>query len=145
MVLGLPCGSDGKESAYGKEKKKKNLLTVGGTQVQSLGWSVPWRREPTPVFLPGKSMDREAWQTIVHAVAESGTTELLTLALGFVVYVGHIQVTCRELENEVFNLYVEANFFIKYIIDADSKPWIFSNILKVKTSSNILTSYVSNI
>ena len=27
------------------------------TQVQSLGWTIPWRRawQPTPVFLPGES------------------------------------------------------------------------------------------
>ena len=35
----------------------------------------PWRRkrQPTPVFLPGKSMDRGAWQAIVHGVAKSRT------------------------------------------------------------------------
>ena len=35
----------------------------------------PWRREwlPTPIFLPGDSMDRGAWQAIVHGVAKSPT------------------------------------------------------------------------
>ena len=35
----------------------------------------PWRRKrpPTPVFLPGKSMDRGAWQAIVHGAAKSWT------------------------------------------------------------------------
>ena len=28
---------------------------------------------PTPVLLPGKSMDREAWKAAVHAVAKSWT------------------------------------------------------------------------
>ena len=34
---------------------------------------IPWRREwqPTPVFLPGESMDRGAWQATVHGVAMS--------------------------------------------------------------------------
>ena len=35
----------------------------------------PWRREwpPTPVFLPGESMDRGAWRATVHGVAKSQT------------------------------------------------------------------------
>ena len=34
----------------------------------------PWRREwhPTPVFLPGKSMDRGAWQATVHGFTRVG-------------------------------------------------------------------------
>ena len=34
----------------------KNPPSVRETQVQSLSWEVPWRREwlPTPVFLPGQ-------------------------------------------------------------------------------------------
>ena len=34
---------------------------------------------PTPVFLPGESQDRGAWQAIVHEVTESDTTERLPL------------------------------------------------------------------
>ena len=36
---------------------------------------VPWRRkwQPTVVFLPGKSMDRRAWQATAHGVAKSQT------------------------------------------------------------------------
>ena len=43
--------------------------------VQSMGWEDPWRREwqPTPVFLPGNSMDRGCWWAIVHGVAKSQT------------------------------------------------------------------------
>ena len=35
---------------------------------------IPWRRkwQPTPVFLPGKSMDRGAWWATVHGVAIVG-------------------------------------------------------------------------
>ena len=38
---------------------------------------IPWRRawQPTPVFLPGESMDRGAWRATVHGVTESYTTE----------------------------------------------------------------------
>ena len=37
------------------------------TQVRSLGWEAPLEKEmaPSPVFLPGKSMDRGAWWATV--------------------------------------------------------------------------------
>ena len=44
---------------------------------------MPWRRkwQPTPVFLPGKSVDRGAWRAIVHGVTKkSDTTEQLSTA-----------------------------------------------------------------
>ena len=36
---------------------------------------IPWRRkwQPTPVFLPGESMDRGAWRATVHGVTQSWT------------------------------------------------------------------------
>ena len=36
---------------------------------------IPWEREwlPAPVFLPGESMDRGAWQATVHGVMTSRT------------------------------------------------------------------------
>ena len=39
-----------------KAETVKNLPAMQETQVQSLGWEIPWRREwlPTPVFLPGE-------------------------------------------------------------------------------------------
>ena len=40
---------------------------------------IPWRRkwQPTTVFLPGKSMDRGAWQTTVHGVAKESFVQLV--------------------------------------------------------------------
>ena len=42
--------------AYLVAQLVKNLLAMGKTWVQSLGWKIPWRRErlPTPVFWPGE-------------------------------------------------------------------------------------------
>ena len=53
----------------------KNLPAMWETWVRSLGRKIPWRREwlPTPVFLPGNSMDKGAWQATVHGVAKSRT------------------------------------------------------------------------
>ena len=63
VFKGFPCSSDGKESEMQE------------TQVWSLGWEDPWRKEwqPTLVFVPENSMDRGAWQAIVHGVAKSRT------------------------------------------------------------------------
>ena len=43
--------------------------------VQSLGGEDPWEKawQPTPVILPGKSMERGAWWAIVYRVAKSQT------------------------------------------------------------------------
>ena len=47
--------------------------------IDKIPWSRKW--QPTPVFLPGKSygfpMDRGAWLTVAHGVAELDMTELL--------------------------------------------------------------------
>ena len=53
----------------------KNLLPSQETWFDSWVRKVPWRRkwQPTAVFLPGKSMDRRAWQAIAHGVAKSQT------------------------------------------------------------------------
>ena len=57
----------------------KNLPTMQETQIQSLGWEIPFRREwlGTPIFLPGEFMDRGAWRTTVHGLKELGVTEQL--------------------------------------------------------------------
>ena len=36
---------------------------------------IPWRRvwQPTPVFLPGESMNRGAWQAVIHRVTKNWT------------------------------------------------------------------------
>ena len=46
-----------------------------GEAIQSWVRKVLWRRkwQPTPVFLPRKSMDRGAWWATVHSIAKSWT------------------------------------------------------------------------
>ena len=65
----------------------KQLCFPGGSVVKNLpddsgdmhlipgSGRFPWRRkwQPTPLFLPGKSMDRGAWQATVHGVTKSQT------------------------------------------------------------------------
>ena len=45
------------------------------TQFDPWVGKIPWRRkwQPTPVFLPGESMDRGAWPATVRGVAKSWT------------------------------------------------------------------------
>ena len=64
------CGLNGKESAC----NTGNLGLIPGSG------RFPWRREwqPTPVFLPGESHNRRAWQVTVHGITEElNTTEWL--------------------------------------------------------------------
>jgi len=41
--------------------------------VRKIPWSRKW--EPTPVYLPGNPMNREAWQATVHGVRQHLVTE----------------------------------------------------------------------
>ena len=49
------------------------------SRVQSLGMEDPLEKKwkPIPVFLPGKSHDRGAWQATVHGELESDMPERL--------------------------------------------------------------------
>ena len=53
----------------------KNLPPRQETWFDPWVGKVPWRRkwQPTAVFLPGKSMDRRAWQATAHGVGKSQT------------------------------------------------------------------------
>ena len=70
-VRAFPGGTSGKEPACQCRRGKRRGFDP---------WvrKIPWRRawQPTPVFLPGESMDRGAWQATVHRVAQPDTTEV---------------------------------------------------------------------
>ena len=68
VLSGFSDGSADEESAC-------NAGDTGDTgSIPGLG-RVPWRRkwQPTPVFLLGNPMDREAWQATVQGVTKSWT------------------------------------------------------------------------
>ena len=62
-------------------KNQPAIQETKKTQVQSLGWKIPWRGkwQPTPVFLPGTSHGQSSLVGYSHEVPESGMTEPLTL------------------------------------------------------------------
>ena len=61
VAMGFPGGSVG-----------KNAPASTGDGFSPWVGKIPLRKEwpPTPVFLPGKSMDRGAWQGTVYGVTE---------------------------------------------------------------------------
>ena len=63
MWKGFPGSSDGKASACN-----------AGLGFDPWVGKIPWRRkwQPTPVFLPGESMEGGAWWAIVHGIARVG-------------------------------------------------------------------------
>ena len=55
----------------------KNHLKCRGPGFSPYTGEIPWRRKrlPTPVFLPGESQERGAWQATAHGGTEGQTTE----------------------------------------------------------------------
>ena len=56
-------------------KKKKSFCQCRRPRFDTQVRKIPWRskRQPTPVFLPGKWHDRGAWRATVREVAKSRT------------------------------------------------------------------------
>ena len=65
IIVGLPWWISGKEFACQCRRHRFDPWVR----------KIPWRRkwQPTPVFLPGKSMDRGAWWATVHGVTKNQT------------------------------------------------------------------------
>ena len=90
-IIGLPRWLSGKESSYQCRRCRR------------LGFDpwvrkIPWRREwqPTPIFLPGESMDRGAWRAIVYEVAKS-LIQLSTHTHGSSVQFSSVTQSCPTL------------------------------------------------
>ena len=65
----IPSGSAGKGPACQCRRCRRHRFDPWAGKI-------PWRRkwqpkQPTPVFFPGKSMDKGAWKATVHGVAKS--------------------------------------------------------------------------
>ena len=67
---GLPILCSGKESTCQCKRCKR---CGSNPWVRKIPWIRKW--QPATVFLPGNSMDREAWQATVHGVAELDMTQ----------------------------------------------------------------------
>jgi len=65
LSTGFPGGSGNKESVCQCRRSSFDLWVR----------KMPSRRkwQPTPIFLPGRSMDRGTWRARVHGVAKSQT------------------------------------------------------------------------
>ena len=82
----------------------KNLPAIQETLVWSLGWKIPWRRkrQPTPVFLPGKFCgQRNLVGYSSWGCKESDTTEPFTpftffLHLGLILKIDSGKMECRS-------------------------------------------------
>ena len=70
MLTWLPGGASGKEPTCQCRRHKRHKFDPW---VRKIPWKRAW--QPTPVFLPGESQDREVWAT-VHGVSESDKTEV---------------------------------------------------------------------
>ena len=74
-------GVSGKEPAFQCGRHKRHGFNP---------WvrKIPWRKEwqPTPVFLPGESMDRGTWQAAVHGFTQSQTW-LKQLSINIYIYI----------------------------------------------------------
>ena len=71
--LGLTWWLSGKESACQCRRCRRCGFN---TRVRKIPWRRKW--QPTPIFLPGKSLQRGAWQATVHGVAESDMSDWAT-------------------------------------------------------------------
>ena len=88
---------------------------------------IPWRRvwQPTPAFLPGKSLDRGAWWAPVHGVRKSWTqlnTHLPAQLIQNVVLVLGVQESEPVIHTHIYLLsdYFSFQVITKYWVQFDS-------------------------
>ena len=73
-VWSFPGGTSCKESACQCRRYRRCEFDPC---IRKILWKRIWK--PTPVFLPGESHERGAWQAAIHGVAELDTAERLSI------------------------------------------------------------------
>ena len=68
LLPGFSQWYSGKESAWWCRRRKRHGFNPW---IRKIPWSKKW--QPTPIFLPGKFMDRETWWATVPGVTKSRT------------------------------------------------------------------------
>ena len=111
---------------------------------------IPWRRkcQPTPMFLPGDSMDKGAWKAIVHGIEKSWTQLTNTFTLFSCCY-----LTCKisDLQNQVLMRIKEVPVNHKYKAWRTAVPlwrvtpsWAYPLLIHLKYSNSLQSKIFRN-
>ena len=114
---------------------------------------IPWRRkwQPTPVFLPGESMDRGVLWDIVHGVGHKEQTEHTHSTLGIVCYISNFIEWFFLNSICIFHICVfvisRATFWTIYVVFKVILPKVFDmklflNLSETTIGNSTLSIYI---
>ena len=124
--MGFPGGVSGKEPACQCRRHKRRGFNPGVGKI-------PWRRaqQPTPVFLPGYSVDRGTWRATVHSVAKSRTRLKLLIRMHSH---NHSTISSKAIISPVTSL--RAKFHLLVILTILLKKNLHSTRKSIKQPQN---------